>query len=1078
MSDRGKQVKLEEKVLDFIFEIAQVQFNKNGVYYLKISIQHGHRTDLLPQVLLEVNNSGNCVSQAAIKTDSVTWESKVDSVSFNQRRFRFILPKGFCKNDKNYDVYLLIEAYQDTQPTKRVGEALFAIYPRTESPRAKLNVKKGEDYYKYAGILTLLRPRSKASTSMHCGRLSYGVALREHVDSNRQAIYEDEDDEENMQTPELLPSPPPPAPTPQKERLPVVRESIVKPTLSPNTVKHRTALKNGKEQQMVKEVSKESTSNESLPFPFKEETVIISPELESEGSFHISIASTPPPDISPSGKQKTMDSPANEARPATKSTSPKKGRTSRRTSRSPTVTSPKPANKSDSSNRHVAKPGFEEIYVIIHGATSLPSRSDGADPIPFATVKSLYEEQGGRAAQGSTHASLSPTHSPAWEEVLTMEIPEGRVEEEEIVLTVADSVSKEKLVTYNLPIINLEPFHPYHFELVKPTKSIPSGIRVYVTVLRKQSHLPRLEDFGFCGLEVTLRDFQQELSNSSGSLIAIARIVPDYTSYKETMLTRYPCPAGITSTTLTFPSPNPSAFEVAKVDQQGYPQLTTISKETSRPTWNHTFMFCNKDAATTFAHNSALVVEFYPSSSTMTSVTWTIRSPIGFSTLLLDGEIFQALTSDAGRMGVRIDDLIVQGSRFETVDGSFPSIRLLLRLITTERPDTLVVASDPGVLPTLDSVPTTAAGPQRPAEMSNDIAQLYLSEPEEEIQPRIIARDDTAIGGPRYERKKTRVLMKEDEYPPSDALETILPDYVLTVNDPTMLKMDTTSRNVQPPQKSERSSDSHTKSLLDHHAQELSKYREAVKRMTADIVALRRSNAQLQEENAQLRRELLLTKEVGQTVMDDLHKGVITSTEVADKFVATRHKLAKESEDLSKYKTKVQLLQNQMIKANEREKRYLMQNASRKELEETVQYLQDKLKKSKKLEDTCVQQEKVIQKMEKLLNKYMKNTTAPPKNELGDQQGTITLLSQENANLQHELSELRIRQQQHNAEKTELHDRLERAESRVASLEGQLDHNARSWAKEKHELTVRLQEHRNGILRTSGANARNDPLLN
>ena len=60
-----------------------------------------------------------------------------------------------------------------------------------------------------------------------------------------------------------------------------------------------------------------------------------------------------------------------------------------------------------------------------------------------------------------------------------------------------------------------------------------------------------------------------------------------------------------------------------------------------------------------------------------------------------------------------------------------------------------------------------------------------------------------------------------------------------------------------------------------------------------------------------------------------------------------------------------------------------MQNASRKELEETVQYLQDKLKKSKKLEDTCVQQEKVIQKMEKLLNKYMKNTTAPPKNELG-----------------------------------------------------------------------------------------------
>ena len=40
----------------------------------------------------------------------------------------------------------------------------------------------------------------------------------------------------------------------------------------------------------------------------------------------------------------------------------------------------------------------------------------------------------------------------------------------------------------------------------------------------------------------------------------------------------------------------------------------------------------------------------------------------------------------------------------------------------------------------------------------------------------------------------------------------------------------------------------------------------------------------LQEENALLRRELLLNKEVGQDLMDDLHRGVITSGEVADKF--------------------------------------------------------------------------------------------------------------------------------------------------------------------------------------------------
>lgn len=40
----------------------------------------------------------------------------------------------------------------------------------------------------------------------------------------------------------------------------------------------------------------------------------------------------------------------------------------------------------------------------------------------------------------------------------------------------------------------------------------------------------------------------------------------------------------------------------------------------------------------------------------------------------------------------------------------------------------------------------------------------------------------------------------------------------------------------------------------------------------------------LQEENALLRRELLVNKEVGQELMDDIHRGVISSGEVADKF--------------------------------------------------------------------------------------------------------------------------------------------------------------------------------------------------
>jgi len=86
----------------------------------------------------------------------------------------------------------------------------------------------------------------------------------------------------------------------------------------------------------------------------------------------------------------------------------------------------------------------------------------------------------------------------------------------------------------------------------------------------------------------------------------------------------------------------------------------------------------------------------------------------------------------------------------------------------------------------------------------------------------------------------------------------------------------------------------------------------------------------------------MMTKEMGETIMDDLHKGVISSQEVADRFgtvivvveklifvcvfprsnqircfftaVAVKQRLGKDDEELKRYKSKVQHLQNQMIK--------------------------------------------------------------------------------------------------------------------------------------------------------------------
>ena len=53
--------------------------------------------------------------------------------------------------------------------------------------------------------------------------------------------------------------------------------------------------------------------------------------------------------------------------------------------KSPTITSPRSGSFVNPPT-HVAPPGYEEVLAIVHGATSLPSPSDGSDPLPFVTM--------------------------------------------------------------------------------------------------------------------------------------------------------------------------------------------------------------------------------------------------------------------------------------------------------------------------------------------------------------------------------------------------------------------------------------------------------------------------------------------------------------------------------------------------------------------------------------------------------------------------------------------------------------------------------------------------------------------
>ena len=82
-------------------------------------------------------------------------------------------------------------------------------------------------------------------------------------------------------------------------------------------------------------------------------------------------------------------------------------------------------------------------------------------------------------------------------------------------------------------------------------------------------------------------------------------------------------------------------------------------------------------------------------------------------------------------------------------------------LFLSQRPDTLAVASDPSNLPVLDSLTATISldGPRGPV---THVAEQYLNGDlvpvPSPMSPDPPERDDTAIGGPPYERKKTRLV--------------------------------------------------------------------------------------------------------------------------------------------------------------------------------------------------------------------------------------------------------------------------------------------------------------------------------
>uniref|UniRef100_A0A2K6U233 Coiled-coil domain containing 33 n=1 Tax=Saimiri boliviensis boliviensis TaxID=39432 RepID=A0A2K6U233_SAIBB len=307
-------------------------------------------------------------------------------------------------------------------------------------------------------------------------------------------------------------------------------------------------------------------------------------------------------------------------------------------------------------------------------------------------------------------------------------------------------------------------------------------------------------------------------------------------------------------------------------------------------------------------------------------------------------------------------------------------------------------------------------------------------------------------------------------------------------------------------------------------------YRRAMQKMAEDILSLRRQASILERENRILRSHLAQQEE---------EDGREKASE-ARHVVSVKQKLLLSELDMKKLRDRVQHLQNELIRKNDQEKELLLLYQAQQPQAALLKQYQGKLQKMKALEETVRHQEKVIEKMEQVLEDRLRDRSKPPPPNrqpgkpntgfpglsasglpLGSTRENLPLeiysaLLAENAKLRAELDKNRhqpapiILQQQalpvdpgelgaggdlaerlrethgpghskctqtrpaqdllsDTSDKFNLLAKLERAQSRILSLESQLEDSARRWGREKQDLATRLQEQENGFRHPSNS---------
>ncbi|XP_038937401.1 coiled-coil domain-containing protein 33 isoform X1 [Rattus norvegicus] len=684
----------------------------------------------------------------------------------------------------------------------------------------------------------------------------------------------------------------------------------------------------------------------------------------------------------------------------------------------------------------------ETVMVTLYGATNLPTCKDSSEPWPYVVVKTTSEEANNHSPQARTSVTSEPTRAPIWGDTVNVEIQAEDTGREDVTLKVMDSNKKEELVSYEIPIKYLRAFHPYHFELKKNEKEdeATAKTRLYATVVRKGSLLPRYIGYDHTALEVFLRGVNEPLVNNPSPMVVIARVVPSYTEFKARKARQDPASVGLPLTQVSFPISSPMTFDVPRVSQNGCPQLSKPGGPPEQPLWNQSFLFLGRDGATSFSEDTALVLEYYPSASMKSSEPWTLNQPLGVSVLPLKSHLYRKMLTGKGLKGLQVERLPIFDTNLKTINGEAPSVNLAFQLLSSERPENFLTPNNSKTLPTLN--PKILDENLGAIRESWSVSSLDSSQEAEELQPRDV---------------------------------------------------------------------------------EMNNYRRAMQKMAEDILALRKQANILEEENRMLRSHLTqqsIEEEQNRAEEENLVSmkqrlllNELDMKRLRDRVQHLQNELIRKND---REKELLLLYQAQQPQAAQL-RRYQDKLQKMKGLEDTVRHQEKVIEKMEQILEERLHERKEPAPSNRPQGKPIMDAFAPqasgiPLGPAGENlaMDLYSMLLAENTRLRTELEKNRqqsapiILQQQalpvdpgelgaggdlaerlqdtngpgHSkytetmpaqdflggtSDKFSLLAKLEQAQSRILSLENQLEESARHWAREKQNLAIRLQEQQHGF---------------